>query len=47
MAVTEVSTEVDSELAGVRSTASSIAGVKLISCHREMIQARIQMYVCY
>ena len=37
----------DEELAIVRSTANSIAGVNLISCHREIIQAKIQLYVQY
>ena len=36
---------VNEELAIVRSTADSIAGVSLVSCHREIIQAKIQLYV--
>ena len=43
--IMEIETGLSEELAIVRSSANSIAGVSLISCHREIIQAKIQLYV--
>lgn len=38
-------TDCDRELASVRSQANEISGLELIACHRELIQAKVQLYV--